>query len=64
MLEARIYATPNASITIHDLLHFFEAKIDFYEATLECTIKWSHWFQHVHRAHKTENVPKLLIREL
>lgn len=41
-LEPRIYATPNVSIGIHDLLHFFEAKIDFYEATLECTNKWSH----------------------
>ena len=28
------------SMKIHDLLHFFEAKIDFYEATLECTNKW------------------------
>ena len=50
-LEPRIYATPNVIIGIHDLLHFFEAKIDFYEATLVCTNKWSHWFQHVHRAH-------------
>ena len=57
-LEPRICATPNVSIGIHDLLHFFEAKMDFYEATLECTNKWSHWFQQVHRAHKTENVPK------
>ena len=35
-LEPRIY--PNVIIGIHDLLHFFEAKIDFYEATFSMCI--------------------------
>ena len=39
------------SMKIHDLLHFFEAKIDFYEATLECTNKW---FQYLRDKKKKE----------